>query len=139
LALYTNEEIAERISTSTSSYTTESNDDTFKPDTIFESFHYQARILIFDRALLAGFLMLWLKRCMVPTLTHKVIITDVVYPAVLLAYGKSISLLPAMVADIQSGLRVLTKSLYQVEAITDSQGRLLVDLEGRPEVKTPNP
>jgi len=44
-----------------------------------------------------------------------------------------------MVADIQSGLGVLTKSLCQVEAITDSQGRPVVDSEGRPEVKTPNP
>jgi len=44
--------------------------------------------------------MLWLKRCVVPTLPHEVIIADVVYPTVLLAYGKSIALLPAMVAEI---------------------------------------
>ena len=42
LAPCTDEEIAERISASTSSYMTESNEDTFKVDTIFESFHYQA-------------------------------------------------------------------------------------------------
>ena len=48
----------ERINASTSSYTTESNEDTFKPDTVFESFHHQARILISDRALLVGFLIL---------------------------------------------------------------------------------
>ena len=76
----TDEEITERISASTSSYTMESNEDTFKPDTAFESFHHQAKILIFDQALLAGFLTLWLKRCMVPTLPHKVIVADVVYP-----------------------------------------------------------
>ena len=81
----TDEKIAERISASTSLYTTESNEDTFKPDTVFESFHYQARIPISDRALLAGFLMLWLKRCVVPTLPHEVIIIEVVYPVVLLA------------------------------------------------------
>jgi len=57
----TKEEITERISASTSSYTIESNEDTFKPDTVFESFHHQAKILISDRALLAGFLILWLK------------------------------------------------------------------------------
>ena len=61
------------------------------------------------------------------------------YPGVLLAYGKSISLLLAMVAGIQSSLRVLTKSLCQVEAVVDCQGRQMVDSEGRPEVKTPNP
>jgi len=38
----TDVKIAERINTSTSSYTTESNEDTFKPDTVFESFHHQA-------------------------------------------------------------------------------------------------
>jgi len=61
LALSTDEENEERISASTSSYTTESNEDTFKPDIIFESFQYQARVTISDRALLAGFLMIWLK------------------------------------------------------------------------------
>jgi len=106
---------------------------------IFESFHHQAQIHISDRALLASFLMLWLKRCVVPTLPHEVIVANVVYPAVLLAYGKSIALLPAMVAGIQSGLRVLIKSLCQVEAIVDSQGRPVVDSEGKLEVKTPNP
>ena len=69
---------------------------------------------------------------MVPTLPHEVIVADVVYPAVLLAYGKSIALLPAIVAGIQSGLRALVKSLCQVEAIVDSEGRPVVDSEGRP-------
>jgi len=62
-----------------------------------------------------------------------------VYPAVLLAYGKPIALLPAMVAGIQSGLRALVKSLCQVEAIVDSKGRSEVDSKGRPRVKTSNP
>ena len=61
LALSTDEEIFERINASTSSYTTESNEDTFKPDTVFESLHHQAKVLMSDQALLAGFLMLWLK------------------------------------------------------------------------------
>ena len=56
LASSTNEEIADRISDSTSSYTMKSNEDTFKPDMIFESFHHQAKVLISDRALLVGFL-----------------------------------------------------------------------------------
>ena len=76
---------------------------------------------------------------MVPTLSYEVIVVDVVYQAVLLAYEKSIALLPAMVAGIQSGLRTLVKSLCQVEAIVDSEGRPVVDSEGRPRVKTPNP
>ena len=89
--------------------------------------------------MLAGFLTLWLKQCVVPTLPHEVIIADVVYLMVLLAYWKSISLLPVMVAGIHSGLGALIKSLCQVVAVVDSQGRLVVDSEGRPEVKTPNP
>jgi len=94
LAFSIDEEIIERISASTSSYITESNEDIFKPNTVFKSFHHQAKVPMSDRALLAGFLILWLKRCVVPTLLHEVIVADVVYPAVLLAYGKSISLLP---------------------------------------------
>jgi len=61
MAPSTDEEIAERITASTSSCTTESNEDTFKPDKVFESFHHQAKILISDQALLACFLTLWLK------------------------------------------------------------------------------
>ena len=94
----------ERISESVTSYTTESNKDTFKPDTVFDSFHHQAKTLISDRALLAGFLMLWLKRCVIPTLPHEVIIADVAYPSILLANIQSLSLLPAMVGCLQSGL-----------------------------------
>ena len=76
--------------------------------------------------------MLWLKRCVVPTLPHEVIIADVVYPAVLLAYGKSIALLPATVAGIQSGLRALVKSLCQVEALsTPRVDQRLTQREGR--------
>jgi len=44
-----------------------------------------------------------------------------------------------MVARIQSGLRALVKTLCQVEAVVDSEGRPEVDSEGRPRVKTPNP
>ena len=42
LAPCTDEEIAERIDATVSSYTTESNEDTFRPDTVFEFFHHQA-------------------------------------------------------------------------------------------------
>ena len=48
LAPSTDEEITERISTSTSSYTIESNEDTFKLDTSFESFHHQAKVPMSD-------------------------------------------------------------------------------------------
>ena len=82
--------------------------------------------------------MLWLKRCVVPTLPHEVIITDMVYPAVLLAHRKSIALLPAMVAGIHSVLYALAKSFCRVEAIVDAEGNPVTDSNGRPLVKTPN-
>jgi len=41
LAPSTDEEIVERIIAPTSSYMTESNENTSKPDTVFESFHQQ--------------------------------------------------------------------------------------------------
>jgi len=59
----TDTEIIERISESVTSYTIESNENTIKHDTVFDSFHHPAKIPISNRALLAGFLMLWLKRC----------------------------------------------------------------------------
>jgi len=139
LAPSTDEEIIERISASTSSYTTESNENTFKSYTIFESFHYQAKVLMSNRTLLAGFLMLLLKRCVVPTLPHEVIIADVVYPGVLLAHGKSIALLSAVVAGIQSGIWALTKSFCQLEAIVDAKGNPVKDSNGHSLVKTRSP
>jgi len=105
LASSTNAKIKERTCASTSSYFTELTEDTFRPGIVFKSFHYQGKTLISSRALLVGFLMLWLKQCVVLTLSYEVIVADVVYPAVLLAFGQNISLLTAMKGCIQSGLR----------------------------------
>jgi len=58
LASIKDAEIKEKINASTTLYTIESNEDTFRPGTIFESFHYQAKSPISNRSLLAGFLML---------------------------------------------------------------------------------
>ena len=52
---------------------------------------------------------------------------DVVYPAVLLAFGCSIALLSAMVGCIQSELRVLTKTFYKVKALVDDDDNMLID------------
>jgi hypothetical protein len=116
LEVVPDDKILERISQTVGFYTTESNEDTFQADTTFESFHHQARTPISDRALLAGFLMLWLKRCVVPTTPHEAISIEVVYPAVMLAYGRPLGLLPAMVGCLQSGLRVLTTSFCNTTA-----------------------
>jgi len=138
LTLSTDAEIKERINASTSSYTTESVEDTLRSGTVFESFYHQAKTPIFNRALLARFLMLWLKRYVVLTLSHEVIMVDVVYPAVLLAFGQSIALLSTMVGCIQSELRALAKTFCRVEALVDAKSNALTDQYGNPEVKVPN-
>ena len=109
LVASTDAEVTEKIYESVTSYVIELNEDTFKPDTVFDSFHHQARISFSDRVLLAGFLMLWLKRCIVPTPPHKVIIADVVYPTFLFVYGRPLGLLPTMVGYLQSGLQIYVK------------------------------
>ena len=87
LDVCTDEELASRLVDSAYFYTADSDENLFRAGTIFESFHRQAQIPISDKALLAGFLMLWLKKCVVPTRPHESITVDMVYPAVLLAYG----------------------------------------------------
>jgi len=67
-------------------------------------------------------------------LPHELIFADVVHLA-----RKSIALLPTMLAGIQSGLRALTKSFCQVEAIVDAKGNLVTDSNGHPLVKTLSP
>jgi len=116
----------------------ESNEGTFKPGIVFDSFHHQTKTLISDRALLAGFLMLWLKRCVVPTLPHDVIVTNVVYPAVLLALGRFLGILLAMVGYLQSGLRVLCQSFCNV-VVKEDKGNVVINPDGEPKVKAPNP
>ena len=134
----TDAEIKERISASTSSCTTELVEDTFRLSIVFESFHHQAKISISNKALLAGFLMLSLKRCTMSTLFHEIIVADVVYLAVLLAFGQSIALLPMMVGCIQSRLWVLTKTFCKVKVLVDNDGNVLIDQHGDPEVRLPN-
>jgi len=92
-----------------------------------------------NRALLAGFLMLWLKRWVVLKLSHEVTVADVIYPAVLLAFGQNITLLLAIVGCIQSWLQALTKTFCKVEALIDDEGNVLIDQNGDPEVKVHNP
>ena len=87
LASSTDAEIKERISASKSFYTIELAEDTFRLGTVFESFQYQVKTPISNRSLLARFLILWLKQYVVLTLSHEVIVADVVYTAVLLVFG----------------------------------------------------
>ena len=83
--------------------------------------------------------MLWLKKCVVPTLSHEVIIADVAYPDVLLAYGWSLGLLPTVVGCLQSRIRVLCQSFCNMVVEEDKEGNIIVDRDGKLKLKTPNP
>ena len=52
-----------------------------------------------------------------PTLSHGVIEAEVVYPVVLLAFGRGITLLSTMMGCIQSEHRALTKTFCNVEVL----------------------
>lgn len=94
-------ETEERVANfGTNTYITESDKDVFKVGISFDSLHY----MLSDLALLAGFLMPWLKCCVVPTAPKAI---GVAYPAVLLTHEHPLSLLLAMVCDVRNGLRIL--------------------------------
>ena len=82
--------------------------------------------------------MLWLKQYVVLTQPYGVIIADVVYPAVLLAYGWSLGLLPVMIGCLQIGLRVLCRSFCNVVVEEDREGNVTIGPDGEPRMKTPN-
>lgn len=85
-------------------YNTENPEDYFPA---FKGYHYQAMKSMSDHAVMAGFLMLRLKRCVGPTPPYDAIIMDVVLPAVRLTSGERVALLPAIIINIQSGLRMI--------------------------------
>ena len=126
----TPETIQALINDATVHYVSEGIEDDFPAQTEFESFHHQAATPISDMALLAGFLMLWLKRCVVPTRPIDAVMIEVAYPAVLLAHGRPINLLSAMTCCLQHGLRELCLEFIQVKEI---------DSEGTKSLVTPNP
>src|SRR4051812_3367080 len=79
----------------------------FPAGSLIESYHYQSTRAISDRALMASFLMIWLKRCILPV---ENIGADVILPAVVLCFNHGIALLPALMARIHRGLRDLVSS-----------------------------
>lgn len=112
------------------SYVVESDEDGFKVGTQLKSFHYQAKHRVSDRGLFVGFLMLWLKKGIVPSLPKEAIAIDMVYPAVLLTYGQSFGHLPDMICSLLNGLRELHTEFSEVETIVNNEGKTIY--------KTPN-
>lgn len=57
-----------------------------------------------EAALLVGFLMIWLKKCVEPSPPYEVIFATVALPAVQLAGSHPVALLPALIGNLQYGL-----------------------------------
>ena len=62
---------------------------------------------------MAGHLSTWLKRCVIPSPPHDGITPFVSFSTIQLVYRQSLGLLPAMVCDIQNGLKTLTEQFYR--------------------------
>src|SRR3954465_16040809 len=61
-----------------------------------------------NRARLSGFISIWLAKCVVPT--PEAVTVGVLLPATRLACGVRLALVPAMIANIQHGLREVAAS-----------------------------
>ncbi|ONK72843.1 uncharacterized protein A4U43_C04F23830 [Asparagus officinalis] len=71
--------------------------------------------------LLAGYLVIWLKKCVVPYQSGDILPLEVLYPTVQLAYKKELSLLPVMVANIHRGLRQISSAFTRKESESPAQ------------------
>ena len=115
----------------------EEDDGIYEKGDKFKSFHRQAKHLIYRKALLAGFLSVWLKKCVIPSSPHNGILSWVLLPAVKLAHGKPLRLLPAMVCGIQRGLRTLTKAFCRPPATKREKWQVLPRDRPYPRVEMP--
>ncbi|ONK67075.1 uncharacterized protein A4U43_C06F15400 [Asparagus officinalis] len=95
------------------SYTTAGIEDGFAVGTMFQTFLWHGVKPIRPMTLLAGYLALWLKKCVVPYQSSDVLSPEVLFPAVLLAHRKNLCLLLAMTAGIYRGLRQVVSGFMQ--------------------------
>ena len=79
----------------------EEDDGIYEKDNTLKSFHHQARQPISQKAILAGFLLVWLKRCVVSSPSSDAILLTALLPAARLVHGHSLGLISAMVYCIQ--------------------------------------
>lgn len=64
------------------------------------SYHHWAKVDLTHVVILASFLALWLKRCIVPSVLGECLTLKDFYPAISLASRRSLGLLPAMIYRI---------------------------------------
>ncbi|ONK56577.1 uncharacterized protein A4U43_C10F10290 [Asparagus officinalis] len=103
------------------SYTISSPESGFPTGTKFKSFLWHATAPIRPMTLLAGYLAIWLNKCVVPYQSSDALPLEVLYPAVQLAYKKELSLLPVMVANIHRGLRQISSAFTRKESESPTQ------------------
>jgi len=103
----------------------EKDDDIYEKGNILMSFHHQVRQPMSQKALLAEFLSVWLKRCVVSSPSSDVVLPTVLLPAVRLVHGRSLGLLLAMVCIIQRGFRALTEAFCRPLATKRGKGTIL--------------
>ncbi|ONK80867.1 uncharacterized protein A4U43_C01F22640 [Asparagus officinalis] len=103
------------------SYTISSPESGFPAGTKFKSFLWHATAPIRPMTLLAGYIAIWLKKCVVPYQSGDALPLEVLYPAVQLAYKKERSLLPVMVANIHRGLRQISSAFTRKESESPTQ------------------
>ena len=111
----------------------EEDDGTYEKGDILRSFHHQARRPMSRKALLAWFLSVWLKRCVVLSSSSDVVLSTVLLPAIRLVHGRSLGLLPTMVCCIQRGLRALTEAFCRPPTTKRGKGTIFPATDQPPE------
>ena len=92
---------------------------------ILRSFHHQARQPMSWKALLTGFLSVWLKRYVVSSPSGDVILPTILLPAIRLVHGRSLGLLPTMVCCIQRALHALMEAFCRPLTTKRGKGNIL--------------
>ena len=90
-----------------------------------------------QKALLAGFLSVWLKKCVISSPPHDEILSWVLLLAVQLIHGKPLRLLLAIVYGIQHDLRALTEAFCRQPATKRGKGQILPRDGPNPRVELP--
>jgi len=101
------------------------DDGPYEKGDVLRSFHHQARQHMSRSALLAGFLTVWLKKCVVPSFSGDIVHPNILLPAVRLVHGHPLGLFSAMVCCIQRGLRGLTEAFCRPPATRRGKGAIL--------------
>ncbi|ONK72726.1 uncharacterized protein A4U43_C04F22500 [Asparagus officinalis] len=103
------------------SYTTARVEGDFAAGTKFQTFLWQTLKPIRPMMLLAGYLAIWLKKCVVSYQSADVLPLEVLYPTVLLTHQKNLSLLTVMTTDIHRGLCQIVSAFTQGEGKPSAQ------------------